>query len=729
MGSRVGEACEKCSQKCVKIHQGRKDPSPIVTSFFKIMFGDHFSTLLFIPPIFARSIATLDNQVIYLEDAKGSHWKVKLAKVDGSLAISKGWNDFVADHSIKLGDFLVFSYVSDTLFEVQIFESTGCEKLSFSGKTTNNFTNTNCTTTNSSGGKRVKRKSSFGDASPDRTNSSSSKFPAETAGNCSVHEQGSNSTIHSRFDTEIREGRRSAKDTSNVKMPAERAADCQNKEKTLQPATQVECTEVPFYMFDRGSDRQGTSTSSLFDLSNFETPITKSGMDTAEKTAPVALEKETSPRPSTDHEMEEQNHELDEEAVCKNRGNRGLSVDIPVIEVPNSVNDLEMFETNFNVENQDNVPVVADATEEMLALVDIPSVEVPDSVYGLEMPEGNCNFKNQDEVQVYADATEESQALVLELEGSPLSLEGHEMREQYHVVDEKPGKNGENNVPPIDIPAVEVHDSAHDFEMPVRNYNAENEDIIPLAADELSGYCNVIKQPLSTPAVGFCESEMGNLKISNAAFKEPLLVDELNAIVPDVVILPGDHRSQESSRRVTRLSSLLPPGPNKNPVTMKVKDHQTGKVSEVVEKEREKNLKEKQGRHGTFVKAESEEFEYEACIAVKTENIDYDSPPSPHAVDFSTSAPVESQSYLELAENLPSFSVRGRKPSSKKIVVLRDSAMRKWPVVYQERSSFRVLASGWKALAEANNLQRGDICLISVENASESLLQLEIKRK
>ncbi|KAI3990850.1 hypothetical protein MKX01_040134 [Papaver californicum] len=31
-----------------------------------------------------------------------------------------------------------------------------------------------------------------------------------------------------------------------------------------------------------------------------------------------------------------------------------------------------------------------------------------------------------------------------------------------------------------------------------RNYNAENEDIIPLAADELSGYCNVIKQPLST---------------------------------------------------------------------------------------------------------------------------------------------------------------------------------------------------------------------------------------
>ncbi|KAI3844154.1 hypothetical protein MKW92_032048, partial [Papaver armeniacum] len=79
--------------------------------------------------------------------------------------------------------------------------------------------------------------------------------------------------------------------------------------------------------------------------------------------------------------------------------------------------------------------------------------------------------------------------------------------------------------------------------------------------------------------------------------------------------------------------------------------------------------------------------------------------------------------------HLPWFAVRGRKPSRKRIVVLRDSAMRKWPVVYQERFSFRVLASGWKALAEANNLQKGDICLMSVENASEGLYQLEIKRK
>ncbi|KAI3912492.1 hypothetical protein MKW92_010620, partial [Papaver armeniacum] len=644
----------------------------------------------FIPLVYARSIATLENQLIILEDAKGEQWKVKLAKVEG--------------------------YLADTYFEVQIFESTGCEKLSFSAKTTNNFTNTNfnnntnCATTNNSEGKRVKGKGSFGDASRDTNSSSSKKFPAETAGNCSVHEQGSNSTTHSRFDDEIRERRKSENDTANVKMATERASDNHNKEKTVQPATQVECTEVPFYMFDRGSDRQGTSTSPLFDLSNFEAPITKSGTDGAGKTAPVALQKQKSPHPSTDHEMEEQNHVFDEEVVSKNRGNSGFSVDIPIIEVPNSVNDFEMFERNFSVENQDKVPVLADATEEMLALVDIPSVEVPDGVYDLQIREGNCNSKNENEVQVYADATEESQARVLELGGSPLSLEGHEMREQYHVVYEKPGKIGENNVPLIDIPAVAVHDGIHDFEMPERNYNAENEDKIPLAADELSGYCNVIKQPLSTPAVGFCESEMGNLIISNAAsFKRPLLVDELNAVV-------------------TRFSSSLPHGPSKNLVTMEVKDHQTGmfffskllKVYEVVEKEREKKLKEKQGRRTTFVKAEPEEFEYKACIADAlsykfVSRINFLSPLSPLSSHFFSPPSLRRRTFspLILSWTRSEESGRGRKPTK------RDEK------VYQESVSKWV-----ESISENQTTSKKEISrLMSVENASEGLLQLEIKRK
>ncbi|MCL7027927.1 hypothetical protein MKW94_013141 [Papaver nudicaule] len=659
MGS--SHACEECSQRCIIIHQGRKDPSPIVTSFFKPMLGDHFSRRLFIPPKFAQSIASLDNQVIDLEDTKGQRWEVKLAEVDGSLAISKGWNRFVIDHSIKLGDVLIFSYVSETHFVVQIYEPSGCEKLIFSGKTPINFDNN----TNKSGGKRVKGKGSVGDASRSKRNSSSSKFPGETAGNCSVHEQGSNSTIHSKFDAEILERRKNANDTANANMAAEMASGY-HKEKTLQPAPSVECSEVPFYMFDRGAvDRQGTSTSPLFDLSNFETPIKKSGTYAAEKAAPVVLEKETSPRPLTDHKMEEQNHVFNEEAVGKKRGISGISGDIPSA----------------------------------------------DSVYDLEMPEVNCNSKIQDEVQVCADAAEKKKARGHQLVGSPLSLEDHEVREKYHVIDEIPGKSGENNVPPIDIPAAEVHDSECDSEMPERNYNAENENE---AADELSG---------------FCENEMGKLKIANTASKKSLLMDKCNALVPNEVALLADHSPQKSSRRVTRSSSSLPPGPGKNPVTMGVKDHQTGKISKAVEKEREKKLKEKQGSPVTIVKPEPEEFEYEACIPLKEENIDYDLPMSPDAANFSTSAPAETQTYLELAVDLPSFSVRGKKASGKSIVVLRDSAMKRWPVVYHERSSFRVLASGWKALAEANNIQKGDTCLISVENASESLLRLEINRK
>lgn len=56
-------------------------------------------------------------------------WPVKMKHDAGSLFFDNGWQDFVKDKSLEVGDFLVFRYDGDSGFDVQIFGKSGCEKL------------------------------------------------------------------------------------------------------------------------------------------------------------------------------------------------------------------------------------------------------------------------------------------------------------------------------------------------------------------------------------------------------------------------------------------------------------------------------------------------------------------------------------------------------------------------------------------------------------------------
>lgn len=126
------EACAECTKNCILVHRKKKDPSAVVTSFFKVMISAQFSNILFLPPKFARTVVSLVDKETYLEDSTGQRWRVTLSDVDGSLAFQKGWNDFLLDHDIQLGDFLIFHYIMGSHFVVQIYGKSGCEKLDFS---------------------------------------------------------------------------------------------------------------------------------------------------------------------------------------------------------------------------------------------------------------------------------------------------------------------------------------------------------------------------------------------------------------------------------------------------------------------------------------------------------------------------------------------------------------------------------------------------------------------
>ncbi|KAL9228413.1 hypothetical protein vseg_003999 [Gypsophila vaccaria] len=109
---------------------------------------------------------------------------------------------------------------------------------------------------------------------------------------------------------------------------------------------------------------------------------------------------------------------------------------------------------------------------------------------------------------------------------------------------------------------------------------------------------------------------------------------------------------------------------------------------------------------------------------VKPEPMDSD---APSAVEVQVA--LDSEDFLVLSEPLPNVSL-SRKTNHKKQthapVYLRDPAQRLWPVVHHFKNGVSVLASGWKEVMKANDIQPGDKCLFVVENSEESIFTLQV---
>ena len=63
-----------------------------------------------------------------LRDIRGKCCHVELEEVKKDVFFKNGWQDFVRDHSVEEGDFLVFKYDGTVLFDVNIFGRSGCRK-------------------------------------------------------------------------------------------------------------------------------------------------------------------------------------------------------------------------------------------------------------------------------------------------------------------------------------------------------------------------------------------------------------------------------------------------------------------------------------------------------------------------------------------------------------------------------------------------------------------------
>ncbi|KAH9309570.1 hypothetical protein KI387_037481, partial [Taxus chinensis] len=152
--------CKACTEICNRIHgkQKEKESSGGPSYFFKVMLGDFghrlvttmpihpssffahiyaycencfnvlFISLQRIPPAFVKNLIKETYEDMALEGPSGHQWIVKLWRGGTEMEFRQGWESFVRDHEIALGEFLVFKYICRSYFQVMIFGKSACEK-------------------------------------------------------------------------------------------------------------------------------------------------------------------------------------------------------------------------------------------------------------------------------------------------------------------------------------------------------------------------------------------------------------------------------------------------------------------------------------------------------------------------------------------------------------------------------------------------------------------------
>ncbi|GLJ53415.1 hypothetical protein SUGI_1139080 [Cryptomeria japonica] len=121
-------ACGSCTSKCLSTYLSNSNE---VFSFFRVMEGD-FTSALEIPDKFAMRIKCRRCRDAILHGPSGYLWRVNLCYTNASASFTDGWHSFVSDNGVAAKDILVFSYVNDTYFVVQVFGPNYCEKQSAS---------------------------------------------------------------------------------------------------------------------------------------------------------------------------------------------------------------------------------------------------------------------------------------------------------------------------------------------------------------------------------------------------------------------------------------------------------------------------------------------------------------------------------------------------------------------------------------------------------------------
>ncbi|KAM2449551.1 hypothetical protein PS1_019646 [Malus domestica] len=101
---------------------------PFPRKFFKPLTPG-FQNGMAIPIAFTRSLGEKKLDKALIKSCQGS-WDVQVRRTcDGVFCFKQGWKEVVKNHSLEVGEFLVFEHKGNMVFNVKVYEPLGCEKM------------------------------------------------------------------------------------------------------------------------------------------------------------------------------------------------------------------------------------------------------------------------------------------------------------------------------------------------------------------------------------------------------------------------------------------------------------------------------------------------------------------------------------------------------------------------------------------------------------------------
>ncbi|KAG0529156.1 hypothetical protein BDA96_05G074100 [Sorghum bicolor] len=110
----------------------------VCPQFFKVFFPELSGERLKIPPMFRQHLQEQPTGPVSLRGPSGKKWQATLASESEAWFFEQGWKEFVTDHSINKGYFLVFTYDGPSQFSVVVFSPSGVtDPIALKAKPTN----------------------------------------------------------------------------------------------------------------------------------------------------------------------------------------------------------------------------------------------------------------------------------------------------------------------------------------------------------------------------------------------------------------------------------------------------------------------------------------------------------------------------------------------------------------------------------------------------------------